>query len=150
MESLSAGQEVVDEEDSVGRGKHGLGDDGGVIGSVGEGVNAGGVDLTRHVVALGLLGKDHGHVKGQGAKAGQTNTRRLDGEDLVHALVLEQAVELLAQLTNEAGVQLLVQKGADLQYVAVLNDTVLTNAILHELHGKTSRSPTVFSAVARH
>ena len=83
-----------------------------------------------------LFGKDHRHMEKLRRDAGDTDARGLDGEDLVHTLVLEQAVKLLPQLADEAGIQLLVEEGTHLQHVAVLDDTVLTDAILHQLHKK--------------
>ena len=124
----------VDEQDSVGGGEHGLGNDGGMIGAVSKGMDTGGIDLARHVIALGLLGENHGHVKGQSAQTGQANTGGLNGQDLGDVLVLEETVELLSESADEASIQLLVEERTDLEHVAVLNDTVLANAILHQFH----------------
>ena len=45
----------------------------------------------------------------------------LDGQNLVDAVVLEDAVELLADLVQQVYVQLVVQKAVDLQDVAGTN-----------------------------
>ena len=77
-------------------------------------MNGGGVDLAVNVLALGLLGKDDRHVEMPRGHAGDGDAGCLDGQNLVDAVVLEDAVELLADLVQQVYVQLVVQKAVDL------------------------------------
>ena len=58
----------------------------------------------------------------------------LDGQNLVDAVVLEDAVELLADLVQQVYVQLVVQKAVDLQDVAGTNLALLHNTFLQKFH----------------
>ena len=68
--------------------------------------------------------------------AGDGDAGCLDGQNLVDAVVLEDAVELLADLVQQVYVQLVVQKAVDLQDVALTNDAILANAVLELLHAE--------------
>ena len=58
----------------------------------------------------------------------------LDGQNLVDAVVLEDAVELLADLVQQVYVQLVVQKAVDLQDVAGTNLAFLHNTLFQKFH----------------
>ena len=97
-------------------------------------MNGGGVDLTVNVLALGLLGKDDRHIEMPRGHAGDGDAGCLDGQNLVDAVVLEDAVELLADLVQQVYVQLVVQKAVDLQDVAGTNLAFLHNTFLQKFH----------------
>ena len=66
--------------------------------------------------------------------AGDGDAGCLDGQNLVDAVVLEDAVELLADLVQQVYVQLVVQKAVDLQDVAGTNLTFLHNTFFQKFH----------------
>ena len=69
-----------------------------------------------------------------GGHAGDGNAGSLDGQDLVHAVIFKNAVELLTDLVQQVHVQLVVQKAVDLQYVAGTDLPILQNAIFQKFH----------------
>lgn len=66
--------------------------------------------------------------------AGNGNAGCLNGENLVDAVVLEDAVELLTDLVQQVYVQLVIQKAIHLQDIAGTNLPLLHNALLQKFH----------------
>ena len=66
--------------------------------------------------------------------AGDGDAGCLDGQNLVDAVVLEDAVELFADLVQQVYVQLVVQKAVYLQDVAGTNLAFLHNTFLQKFH----------------
>ena len=97
-------------------------------------MNGGGVDLAVDVLVLGLLGEDDRHVEMPRGHAGDGDAGCLDGQNLVDTVVLEDAVELLADLVQQVYVQLVVQKAVDLQDIAGTNLALLHNTFLQKFH----------------
>ena len=97
-------------------------------------MDGGGVDLAVNVLALGLLGKDDRHVEMPRRHAGNGDAGRFNCQDLVDAVVLEDAVELLADLVQQVYIQLVVQKAVDLQDIAGTNLAFLHNTFLQKFH----------------
>ena len=87
--------------------------------TVGKGGHLGGVELPAQVPGLALFGEDHRTVEVLGGHAGHADAGGFDGEDLVHLLVLEEAIPLLTHLVEQFDVHLMVQKPVHLQDVFI-------------------------------
>ena len=94
----------------------------------------GSVNVAVDVLTLGLLGKDDRHIEMSRGHAGDGNAGCLNGENLVDAVVLEDAVELLTDLVQQVYVQLVIQKAIHLQDIAGTNLPLLHNALLQKFH----------------
>lgn len=134
LHGLAVGEEVVQNQHLVRGGEKLLGQRDVIIAAIGVGMNGGGVDLAVNVLALGLLGKDDRYVEMPRGHAGDGDAGCLDGQNLVDAVVLEDAVELLADLVQQVYVQLVVQKAVDLQDIAGTNLAFLHNTFLQKFH----------------
>ena len=97
-------------------------------------MDGGGVDLAVDVLALGLLGEDDRHVEMTRRHAGNGDAGRFNRQDLVDAVVLEDAVKFLADLIQQIDVELVVQEAIDLQHIAGTNLTLLHNTFLQKFH----------------
>ena len=62
------------------------------------------------------------------------NAGRLDGEDLIDAVVFENAIELLTDLIQQFNIQLVVQKAVDFENIAGTNLPLLHNTLLQKFH----------------
>ena len=94
----------------------------------------GSVNVAVDVLALGFLGKDDRHIEMPRGHAGNGNAGCLNGENLVDAVVLEDAVKLLTNLVQQVYVQLVIQKAIYLQDIAGTNLPLLHNALLQKFH----------------
>ena len=66
--------------------------------------------------------------------AGDGNAGRLDGKNLVDAVVFENAIELLTDLIQQFNIQLVVQKAVDFENIAGTNLPLLHNTLLQKFH----------------
>ena len=77
---------------------------------MGEGLHLRGVHLAGDVLGLGLFGEDHRAVEVLGHHAGDPDAGGLDGQDLVDLTAGKPPLELLANLSKQLHVHLVVQK----------------------------------------
>ena len=138
---LAVGHEIVDDEDAVALMEPLLGDQERDLFLIGVGEDVALVEAALDVVALGLLGKDHGlaeavsHHGGEGDAGG---LRRQDDGDTAH---VEAATELVRDVLQKLGVHPVVQEAVHLDDVAGEDFALPYDAILQLLH---MRSPPMF------
>ena len=87
-----------------------------------------------HVVALGLLGKDHGLVIVHGHGGCQSDAAGLGSEDHGHVVHIEILAEFLSDAAQQAGINPMVQKAVHLNDVAGQNLALFYNALFQLLH----------------
>ena len=75
-----------------------------------------------------------------GGNAGNTDTGRLDGKDLIDRFPCKAAPELRAYLIQKLNVHLMVQKAVYLQYVSFLYNSVFYDAFFQKIHPLFSSS----------
>ena len=82
------------------------------------------------VVALGLLGKDHGLVEVLGYDGGQCDAAGLSGEDHGDLVHVEMLAELLGDMSHQFRVDAVIQEAVHLndvagQHLALFDDALL-------------------------
>ena len=132
--SLAVGHEVIDDEDLIVGGDPLLGHQQRDLLLIGVGEDVALVQAALDVVALGLLGKDHGLVEVLGHDGGQGDAgglRREDHGDFIHVEVL---AELLGDVGHQLRVDAVIQKAVHLDDVAGQHLAFLHDAVLQFLH----------------
>src|SRR5690606_12545010 len=89
---------------------------------------------------LMLAGENHRHTQLQASHDRRSDARGLDGDDASDALVAEQAGEFLANLLHQDGVDLMVQKGVDLQNPVGEDDAFIKNLLFQLFHKRATSS----------
>ena len=141
---LAVCQKVVQNQHTVAEVQKLFGQGDIILAAIGKGLHLGGIDLAVNVLALGLFGEHDRHVEIPGGHAGDGNAGSLDGQDLVHAVIFKNAVELPADLVQQVHVQLVVQKTVYFQYIAGTDLPILQNAIFQVSSANVPLSQFVF------
>ena len=92
------------------------------------------IQAALNIVALGLLGEDHGLMETGGNGSGKSNAAGLGGEnhgDLIH---IEIFAEFLGNMAQQLRVDAVVQKTVHLNDVAGQNLALLDDALFQLLH----------------
>ena len=105
---FTVGEEIVHDEDFIGRLEVRARNENVVELFVREGVCLGNVFVIGAVDGLALLGKNHGHVVQVGDECRDGDTACLDGEHLIELDVGKTAFELFANFLHQADVNLVV------------------------------------------
>ncbi|MNG06029.1 hypothetical protein D3C84_892490 [compost metagenome] len=81
-----------------------------------------------------LAGENHRHTEVQAGHDRRGDARGFDGDDLGDARVLEQRSELVADQFHQRRVDLVVQKGVDLQDLIGKHDALFANFLVQCFH----------------
>jgi len=93
------------------------------------------IQAALNIVALGLLGEDHGLMETGGNGSGKSNAAGLGGEnhgDLIH---IEIFAEFLGNMAQQLRVDAVVQKTIHLDDVAGQHLALFHDAVFQFLHG---------------
>ena len=132
---FTVGHEVINDEDLIVRGEPLLAYQQGDLLLVGIRVDVALIEAALDVVALGLLGEDHGLVEVVGHDGGQGDAAGLGGEnhgDLIH---IEIFAEFLGNMAQQLRVDAVVQKTIHLDDVAGQHLALFHDAVFQFLHG---------------
>ena len=135
---LAVGHEVVDDEHPVVGPDPVLGHQEGDLLLICIGEDVALVQAALDVVALGLLGEDHGHAVPFGADGGQGDAAGLGGEHQGDLADVEQPGELVGDVAHQGRIDPVVQKSVDLDDAAGQDPALAEDAIFQRLHGVTS------------
>ena len=132
---MAVGEEVVDHQHVV-VGVQVLGRDGdGALGLLGEGEHLGDVQVVLQGQRLVLAGEDHRDAQLQAGHDRRGDAGSLDGDDLGDALVAEAHGERVTDLLHQLRVDLVVEKGVDLEYVLGKDDAFRADFVFENVHG---------------
>ena len=80
------------------------------------------------------FGKHHRNMKMPGRHTGDGDAGCLDGDNLVHAGIPENPVELGADGVQQLHIQLMIQKAIHFQHIAGADLTLAQNSLLQQFH----------------
>ena len=106
------------------------GDGNGAFGLLGERIHRGRQQVFSQGQGLVLTRKNHRYTQVQASHHGRGDTRCFDGDDLGDARILEQTRELVADFFHQLRVDLMVQKGIDLQNLIGKHDAFFANFLV--------------------
>ena len=133
---LAVGHEVVDDQDPVVRGEPVLGHQQGDPLFIGIGIDVALIEAALDVVALGLLGEDHGLVEVAGHDGGKGDAAGLRGEDHGDIVHVEELPKFLGDVIHQLRVDAVVQKAVHLDDVAGQHLALFHDAVFQLLHEK--------------
>ena len=88
------------------------------------------IHFSGNIFRLCFLGKYNRNIKIFGYDTGNTNTRRLDRQDLVDLLTLKTAFKLLADLLEQMNIHLVIQETIHFQYISCSYDSIFTDSVV--------------------
>ena len=134
---VAVGHKVVDDEDLILGLEPLLGHQQGHFFLIGIGEDLALIQAALDVVALGLLGKEHGNavlLRADGRKRDAAGLRRQNDRDLAGVEILG---ELVRNVLEQTGVDAVVEETVHLDDVAGQDSALAADALLKKLHGIT-------------
>src|SRR5690606_27087969 len=83
---------------------------------------------------LELAGEDHRNAQLQAGHHRRGDARGLDGDDLGNALVGKTLSECVTDLLHQARIDLVIEKGIDLEYLFRQHDAFIVNFLFQRFH----------------
>ena len=147
LAGFAVGEEVVDDENLVGRLEVRTRNENVVELFVREGVCLCHVLVVGAVDGLAFLGEYDRNIVQVGDECCDGNAACFDGENLVELHIGKTAFEFFADFLHQANINLMVQETVNLKNVAGLDDTIGKDFLLKKVHVKNLAKSAIFAII---